>query len=78
MNYSHTSSTLLICPTRYSLFIPLYPIGIGAEWWLMFQAAKPVGEIHAILPYVFYFLLALYIPGEYCILHSSHFTNGKM
>ncbi|SMR58782.1 unnamed protein product [Zymoseptoria tritici ST99CH_1E4] len=50
---------------RYSLFIPLYPIGIGAEWWLMFQAAKPVGEIHAILPYVFYFLLALYIPGSY-------------
>ncbi len=50
---------------RYTMFYPLYPVGIGAEWWLMFRAAVgPAGSVGAWLPPVFYFLLALYVPGE--------------
>ncbi|KAF3037473.1 hypothetical protein E8E12_003391 [Didymella heteroderae] len=50
---------------RYTMFYPLYPIGIGAEWWLMYRSVEPVGRISPILPPVFYFLLALYVPGAY-------------
>jgi very-long-chain (3R)-3-hydroxyacyl-CoA dehydratase len=50
---------------RYSLFYVLYPIGIAAEWWLMYRAVGPVGEVSPLLPPVFYFLLALYVPGEF-------------
>jgi len=49
---------------RYTMFYPLYPIGIGAEWWLMYQSIEPVGRISPVLPPFFYFLLALYVPGE--------------
>jgi very-long-chain (3R)-3-hydroxyacyl-CoA dehydratase len=45
------------------MFYILYPIGIGAEWWLMYRSIEPVGRISAVLPPVFYFLLALYVPG---------------
>lgn len=48
---------------RYTMFYPLYPIGIGAEWWLMYKSIGPVGEVSSVLPPVFYFLLALYVPG---------------
>ncbi|GFF52777.1 probable very-long-chain (3R)-3-hydroxyacyl-[acyl-carrier protein] dehydratase [Aspergillus udagawae] len=48
---------------RYSLFIVLYPVGIGSEWWLMYKAAatttNPIGAG------VFYFCLALYVPGAF-------------
>ncbi|KAF2629462.1 PTPLA-domain-containing protein [Macroventuria anomochaeta] len=50
---------------RYTMFYPLYPIGIGAEWWLMYKSIGPVGKISPLLPPVFYFLLALYAPGAY-------------
>lgn len=46
------------------MFYPLYPIGIGAEWWLMYQSVEPVGKVSPVLPPVFYFLLALYVPGK--------------
>jgi very-long-chain (3R)-3-hydroxyacyl-CoA dehydratase len=45
------------------MFYVLYPIGIGAEWWLMYRSIEPVGKLSTVLPPVFYFLLALYIPG---------------
>jgi very-long-chain (3R)-3-hydroxyacyl-CoA dehydratase len=48
---------------RYTMFYPLYPIGIGAEWWLMYKSIEPVGKVSPVLPPVFYFLLALYVPG---------------
>ena len=48
---------------RYTMFYILYPIGIGAEWWLMYKSIEPVGKISPMLPPVFYFLLALYVPG---------------
>jgi hypothetical protein len=73
---------------RYSLFYVLYPIGIAAEWWLMYRAVGPVGEVSPLLPPVFYFLLALYVPGEFdcaelkeeanlsrCVLHV--FSHGQ-
>lgn len=50
---------------RYTMFIPLYPMGIGAEWWLMYKSVDPVGKISPVLAWFFYFLLALYVPGEY-------------
>ncbi|OAG00762.1 tyrosine phosphatase-like protein [Paraphaeosphaeria sporulosa] len=50
---------------RYTMFYPLYPIGIGAEWWLMYRSVGPVGRVNAALPYMWYFLLALYVPGAY-------------
>lgn len=56
---------------RYTMFYPLYPIGIGAEWWLMYQSIEPVGKISPVLPPVFYFLLALYVPGKLSSLRTA-------
>ncbi|KAJ5246029.1 hypothetical protein N7468_001012 [Penicillium chermesinum] len=46
---------------RYSLFTVLYPVGIGSEWWLMYQATTETSNwaVQAL----FYFFLGLYIPG---------------
>ncbi|PLB40863.1 putative membrane protein [Aspergillus candidus] len=48
---------------RYSLFVILYPIGIGGEWWLMFGAAR-AASTGLLLECVWYFCLALYGPGS--------------
>ncbi|EAW21574.1 putative membrane protein [Aspergillus fischeri NRRL 181] len=48
---------------RYSLFIVLYPVGIGSEWWLMYKAAA--ATVNPIGAAVFYFCLALYVPGAF-------------
>jgi very-long-chain (3R)-3-hydroxyacyl-CoA dehydratase len=40
----------------------LYPVGIGSEWWLMYNSTKFTGNI-AVLG-LFYFFLGLYVPGE--------------
>ncbi|USW52758.1 Putative protein-tyrosine phosphatase-like, PTPLA [Septoria linicola] len=50
---------------RYSMFYALYPVGIGAEWWLMYRAIESAGESSMWLKRVFYFLLASYVPGAY-------------
>ncbi|KAJ5890339.1 uncharacterized protein N7473_006567 [Penicillium subrubescens] len=47
---------------RYSLFVILYPVGIGSEWWLMYSSTKFTGNI-AVLA-LFYFFLGLYVPGS--------------
>jgi very-long-chain (3R)-3-hydroxyacyl-CoA dehydratase len=47
------------------MFYPLYPIGIGAEWWLLYRAIAPGGEISPVIPPIFYFCLVLYVPGMY-------------
>jgi very-long-chain (3R)-3-hydroxyacyl-CoA dehydratase len=49
---------------RYTMFYPLYPIGIGAEWWLLYRAIEPAGKINAAIPPFFWFCLMLYIPGK--------------
>jgi very-long-chain (3R)-3-hydroxyacyl-CoA dehydratase len=49
---------------RYTMFFPLYPIGIGAEWGLLYRAIAPGGKISAAIPPVFWFCLMLYIPGK--------------
>lgn len=46
------------------MFYPLYPVGIGAEWWLLYRAVEPAGSINGLIPPFFYFCLALYIPGK--------------
>lgn len=56
------------------MFYVLYPIGIGAEWRLMYRSAEPAGRISGALPWLWYFLLGLYGPGECCFF----FTFGCM
>jgi hypothetical protein len=58
---------MLRSDARYTMFYPLYPIGIGAEWWLMYRSVGPVGMVNGVLPYVWYFLLALYVPGKWVV-----------
>lgn len=53
---------------RYSLFFVLYPVGIGAEWWLMLSAARVSSATAAA---VYYFCLLLYVPGESRVLTDS-------
>ncbi|KAL6705490.1 hypothetical protein ACN47E_006755 [Coniothyrium glycines] len=50
---------------RYTMFFPLYPVGIGAEWWLLYRAIRPGREVSWVIPPLFYFFLVLYIPGAY-------------
>jgi hypothetical protein len=61
----------------YTMFYPLYPIGIGAEWWLLYRAIAPGGKISPVIPPIFYFCLLLYIPGMDCrqvnLPHESNF-----
>lgn len=46
------------------MFYPLYPIGIGAEWWLLYRAIAPGAKISPVIPPIFYFCLMLYVPGK--------------
>ncbi|KAL7651209.1 hypothetical protein ACMYSQ_010947 [Aspergillus niger] len=48
---------------RYSLFLILYPVGIGSEWWLMFQALRVTNSLP--VKALFIFFLFLYGPGEF-------------
>ncbi|TDZ36117.1 putative very-long-chain (3R)-3-hydroxyacyl-CoA dehydratase [Colletotrichum spinosum] len=50
---------------RYTMFLPLYPVGIASEWWLLYGAIEPGSRISPAIPLVFYFCLALYVPGSY-------------
>ncbi|KAF2450452.1 tyrosine phosphatase-like protein [Karstenula rhodostoma CBS 690.94] len=61
----HRKASKSLVWLRYTMFYPLYPVGIGAEWWLMYRSVVPVRKVNAALPYVWYFLLALYVPGAY-------------
>ncbi|KAL2803372.1 tyrosine phosphatase-like protein [Aspergillus granulosus] len=47
---------------RYSLFLALYPIGIGSEWWLMYRATTVTTNL--LVAGIFYFFLGLYAPGS--------------
>lgn len=47
---------------RYSLFVILYPVGIGSGWWLVYKAAIVTGSMTVTA--IFYFCLGLYAPGE--------------
>ena len=50
---------------RYTIFLVLYPIGIGGEWWLISKAASTsLSSSNSLLAGVFYFILALYAPGN--------------
>jgi hypothetical protein len=50
---------------RYTMFYPLYPIGISAEWWLLYRAIEPAGRISSVIPPIFWGCLMLYVPGKY-------------
>jgi very-long-chain (3R)-3-hydroxyacyl-CoA dehydratase len=47
------------------MFYPLYPIGMGAEWWLLCRAIEPAGKIHSVIPWFFGVCAALYGPGMF-------------
>ncbi|PYI07472.1 PTPLA-domain-containing protein [Aspergillus sclerotiicarbonarius CBS 121057] len=47
---------------RYSLFLILYPIGIGSEWWLMFKAT--IATEYWAVKALYVFFLGLYGPGS--------------
>jgi very-long-chain (3R)-3-hydroxyacyl-CoA dehydratase len=49
---------------RYSMFYPLYPVGMGAEAWLMYRAIGAAGEKSGVLAGVFWVCLGLYVPGK--------------
>jgi very-long-chain (3R)-3-hydroxyacyl-CoA dehydratase len=51
---------------RYSVFILIYPIGIGCEIWLLVHAIQECDELW--FDIVMWFELALYVPGTYCIV----------
>jgi very-long-chain (3R)-3-hydroxyacyl-CoA dehydratase len=67
--------------SRYTMFYPLYPIGIGAEWWLLYRAIEPAAKVHGVIPPIFYFCLLLYIPGklhvELCIVSKLTWDIGS-
>jgi very-long-chain (3R)-3-hydroxyacyl-CoA dehydratase len=46
------------------MFYPLYPVGIGAEWWLLYRAIEPAGKRSTVVPWVFWVCLGLYVPGK--------------
>ena len=50
------------------MFIPLYPVGIGSEWWMMYLCIEPLRQISSVGPWIFWFLLALYVPGKSAIV----------
>ncbi|KAH8702920.1 tyrosine phosphatase-like protein [Phaeosphaeriaceae sp. PMI808] len=50
---------------RYTVFYPLYPVGIGAEWWLFFLAVEPAAKMGAVVSVVFWACLVAYGPGSY-------------
>jgi hypothetical protein len=59
------------------MFYPLYPIGIGAEWWLLYRAIGPAGEINRLIPSFFYFCLVLYIPGKWIFPQNKKQTKNN-
>ncbi|KAL0931465.1 protein tyrosine phosphatase [Colletotrichum truncatum] len=61
----HGKASSALVWLRYTLFYPLYPIGIASEWWLLYRAIEPGSQISTIIPSIFYFCLCLYIPGSY-------------
>jgi hypothetical protein len=60
---------LIVAMRRYSFFIVLYPVGIGSEWWLMYKAAN--ATVNPMGAGVFYFCLALYVPGEFTFTRND-------
>ncbi|KAJ5156383.1 hypothetical protein N7492_009186 [Penicillium capsulatum] len=48
--------------SRYTLFVALYPVGIGSEWWLMYKATMVT--TNQPLAGLFCFFLCLYLPGS--------------
>ncbi|KXH35199.1 protein tyrosine phosphatase-like protein [Colletotrichum simmondsii] len=61
----HSEASDALVWVRYTMFYPLYPIGIASEFWLLYLAIEPASRISALIPPVFYFCLLLYIPGSY-------------
>ncbi|KAK2016845.1 tyrosine phosphatase-like protein [Colletotrichum eremochloae] len=64
LNLHGKASSALIW-LRYTMFYPLYPVGIASEFWLLYLAVEPARRVSPVLPPLFYFCLCLYVPGSY-------------
>lgn len=58
---------------RYTVFLALYPVGIGSEWWLIYGASKVTDSTS--LTILFYFFIFLYIPGMSKFQMSGVYAN---
>ena len=60
------------------MFYPLYPVGIGAEWWLLYRSIAPGAKVSPVIPLVFYFCLLLYIPGMILLWRLVYTRNSHL
>ncbi|KAK2023111.1 protein-tyrosine phosphatase-like protein, partial [Colletotrichum zoysiae] len=61
----HGKAPAALVRLRYSMFYPLYPVGIASEFWLLYLAVEPARRVSPALPPLFYLCLGLYVPGSY-------------
>jgi very-long-chain (3R)-3-hydroxyacyl-CoA dehydratase len=62
---------------RYNTFFVLYPIGILSECGLIWAATTPAADLHPLLPYVGYAILAIYVPGRWPLASAKDLTQGE-
>ena len=61
---------------RYSTFYVLYPMGITSECALIYKAATgPSADLAWFLPYIFYGILAVYVPGMQFVTQVSNMAD---
>ena len=58
---------------RYTLFIPLYPLGMAAECYLMYHAASSAQD--TLVAGVWYFCLLIYAPGMTELPNRTYFDG---
>lgn len=67
---------------RYSLFYILYPAGVSGELGVIYQSLPEIGQVNINLgavsfplSYIFYLILAVYIPGMFPIVRHLFNTH---
>lgn len=50
---------------RYNTFYALYPLGIGAEMWLIYKAIGPARQRWVGWEWILRGILGIYVPGMY-------------
>ncbi|PKS10080.1 hypothetical protein jhhlp_003377 [Lomentospora prolificans] len=62
---------------RYNLFIVLYPVGILAEAWLVYQVIEPSRDRNLAYQYLLWFGISIYIPAFYILYGHMLRQRGK-
>ncbi|KAF2126415.1 PTPLA-domain-containing protein [Dothidotthia symphoricarpi CBS 119687] len=52
---------------RYNTFLPLYPLGVASECWLVYSAIPAASKIDEKLGFALWGVLATYVPGFYVL-----------